>query len=181
MRGPGRLLKAVAVGLALSPGLAACSTAPPAAPGPPAAIPWTSELLERAEALAATLADAPSAPDGTLRVRLAFEDAVDLDLFVSDPLQETVYFANDRSGSGGVLEKDMRCGMPGPRIERVSWSPAPAGRFRVGVDFPRRCDGAAGGPAPFAIAVERGGSRTLQRGVIEAGIFLPIVDRFDVR
>ncbi|MCP5058761.1 MAG: hypothetical protein GY937_18830 [bacterium] len=178
MRSSRRAMSVVAASLAL----AACSTAPPApADGPPTAIPWTSELLERAEALAATLADAPTAPDGTLRVRLAFEDAVDLDLFVSDPLQETVYFANDRSGSGGVLEKDMRCGMPGPRIERVSWSPAPAGRYRVGVDFPRRCDGASGGPAPFAIAVERGGSRTLQRGVIEAGIFLPIVDRFDVR
>ncbi len=179
MRGFGRAMKAVVASLAL--GLAAGSTAPPApADAASTTVPWTSELLERAEALAATLAEAPSAPDGTLRVRLAFEDAVDLDLFVSDPLQETVYFANDRSGSGGVLEEDMRCEIPGPRIESVSWNPPIAGRYRVGVDFPRRCDGGTGGPAPFAIAVERGGSRTLQRGVIEAGIFLPIVDRFDV-
>ncbi|MCP3986850.1 MAG: hypothetical protein GY723_20885 [bacterium] len=170
--------------VSLALGLAACSTAPPTPPSagvPGAATPWTPELLERAEALAATLTEDPPGQQGTLRVRLAFEDEVDLDLFVSDPLQETVYFANDRSGSGGRLDRDVRCGMPGPRIENVDFDRPLTGRYRVGVDFPRRCNGRGGGPAPFAIAVERGGSRTLQRGVISAGIFLPIVDRFDVR
>lgn len=180
MRRPRRVGSALVAILGLAG--VCCSTAPPAPKTVPvAASGWTPELLERAEALAATLADGPLAPEGTLRVRLAFEAEVDLDLFVSDPLQETVYFANDRSRSGGELDADARCGMPEPRVESVSWSAPPSGRYRVGVDFPRRCDGHSGGHAPFAIAVERGGSRTLQRGVIDAGVFLPIVDRFDVR
>ena len=159
-----------------------CTTAPPApATVPVAAKAWTPDLAERAEALAAILADGPAAPEGSLRVRLAFEDDVDLDLFVSDPLKETVYFANDRSQSGGALDADARCETPGPRIEQVSWSTPLPGRYRVGVDFPRRCGGRTRGRAPFAIAVERGGSRTLHRGVIDAGVFLPIVDRFDLR
>ncbi len=159
--------------------LGACGGPPTPATIPVDPAPWGSELTERAEALAASLTEAPPAPPGELRVRLAFEAEVDLDLFVTDPLEESVYFANDRSRSGGALDADARCETPAPHFETVRWETPPKGRYRIGVDFPRRCSG--GGRAPFAIAVERDGTRTLHRGVIDAGIFLPIVDRFDLR
>ncbi len=130
--------------------------------------------------MVAALAEADAPAEGAVRVRLAFGEAVDLDLFVSDPLQETVYFANARSRSGGRLLADRRCGMQAPRIETVEWSSPPPGRYRVGIDFPRRCEGSTR-VAVYALAVERGGRRTIHRGMIEAGSFLPEVDRFDFR
>ena len=56
----------------------------------------------------------PAAPgteacDGELRVNLSSSGGVDLDLYVTDPGHETVYFANPRSGSEGTLEHDVAC------------------------------------------------------------------------
>ena len=159
----------------------ACASDGPAPRNVPAVAEVSPALLAEAEALAATLSEAPPPAEDALRVRLAFGEAFDLDLFVSDPLQETVYFANERAQSGGVLREDQRCGSPAPRIEVVEWAAPPPGRYRVGIDFPSRC--AKGGPrqAPYAVAIERGGRRTLLRGVAELGVFVPIVDRFDHR
>ena len=80
-----------------------------------------------------------AAPAGALRVELAFGQDADLDLYVTDPLQETVYFANTPSQQGGVLLDDRRCDSPPPRIETVVFEHPPPGRYRVGVDYPRRC------------------------------------------
>ena len=44
-----------------------------------------------------------------LSVQLAFEADTDLDLYVTGPLLETVYFANLASKSGGELSADVRC------------------------------------------------------------------------
>lgn len=131
--------------------------------------------------MAGLLAEAPAPAPGSLRIRLAFGEAADLDLFVSDPLQETVYFANDTSKSGGSLLLDQRCGSPGPRVEVVEWRAPPPGRYRIGIDFPRSCGPGGRNRVPYALAVERGGERTLHRGVADLGVFVPIVDRFDYR
>ncbi len=142
---------------------------------------WSADRIEEAEALAAVLAEAPAAPEGTFRVRLAFGAEVDLDLFVSDPLEESVYFANDRAASGGELIGDRRCEHPAPRVETIEWSAPPTGRYRIGVDFPRRCGDGTARTAVFALAVEHGASRTLHRGLIDVGVFLPVVARQDLR
>ena len=68
---------------------------------------------------------APSAPtaagavsEGGLRVELVFSDDADLDLYVTGPDLETVYFANTPTRAGGALERDLRCdGEPGTRVE----------------------------------------------------------------
>ncbi|HEB90453.1 MAG TPA: hypothetical protein ENI85_12850 [Deltaproteobacteria bacterium] len=78
---------------------------------------------------------------GDLVVRLAYGPEADLDLFVTDPDQEAVYFANSPSRSGGRLVADRRCGDPAPRIEVVHYPRPIGGRYRVGVDFHRRCEG----------------------------------------
>ena len=109
-----------------------------------------------------------------MQVTLRFGDAADLDLYVTDPLQETVYFANSPSRSGGALESDRRCDSPAPRIEVVRFERPPPGRYRVGVDYPERCR-AAKDPIPFLVVVEAQGRRHERRGTIELGQFLPIV------
>src|SRR5262245_1845234 len=79
--------------------LAAVSCATPAPPAPPA--------LEL------------PAPAGGLRVERHFGAEADLDLYVTDPLQETVYFANSPTRRGGRLEQDLRCDAATPRSEVV--------------------------------------------------------------
>jgi hypothetical protein len=121
----------------------------------------------------------PTPKPGKLRVRLAFGAEADLDLFVTDPTHESVYFANSPSRSGGELHSDLRCGSEAPRIEVVSFERAPPGRYRVGVDFPERCD-ALQSPVALVVSVETQLGRKLHRQSIRPRIFEPIVLEFDI-
>ena len=118
--------------------------------------------------------DGGAPPPGTLRVRLAFPARADLDLFVTDPAHETVYFANSPSRSGGQLERDVRCDDPAPRVETVVFPDAAPGRYRVGVDYPKPCEGHEG-EASFVVAVDGRGPTETRQGRIAPGIFQPIV------
>ena len=136
-----------------------------------------------ANALALQLAANPLMPPipGEVRVRLVFGDSADLDLYVTDPRQETVYFANSPSRGGGRLDHDVRCDEPAPRIETVAFDAALPGRYRVGVDFPPvTCDGAKNAVA-FVVVFESHGQRREMRLSIRPGEFLPIVLEADVR
>ncbi|MDX1642860.1 MAG: PPC domain-containing protein, partial [Thermoanaerobaculia bacterium] len=158
-----------------------CTGAPPAAGPDPGA--WTPAQRAQAEALEASLAADPPAPPGSLRVRLAFGAAADLDLYVSDPAKETVYYANTPSKSGGALEADRRCAHPAPRVERVRFDAPPPGGYRVGVDAPRRCgeDAEGGDPVVYVVAVERPGRPLLlRRGRITPVRFDPVVVELDL-
>ena len=136
-----------------------------------------ARLLREGDVLAAALvasAAAPLAP-GALRVRLVFGAGADLDLYVTDPLQETVYFANSPSRAGGRLDHDRRCDDPAPRIETVTFPDPHAGVYRVGVDFPESCDRSRD-PVAFAVVVERNGQVFAeQRSAIMPLHFAPIV------
>lgn len=76
-------------------------------------------------------------------MELVFGAEADLDLYVSDPAHETAYFANTPVRSGGAHLRDLRCDAASPRVEVVRWEAPPAGSYRVGVDFPERCDARA--------------------------------------
>jgi hypothetical protein len=86
-----------------------------------------------------------AAPDEPgITIILAWDAPVDLDLYVTDPTWETVYFGNNPSRSGARLTRDMRCTDtkgegPFREIARIA-APAPGG-YRVGVDFIERCSG----------------------------------------
>lgn len=141
------------------------------------------ELAEAARLrawLERTLAERPRAAAEVLRISLAFAPDVDLDLYVTDPLQETVYFANSPSRAGGRLEADLHCGSPGSgeRAERVRFAEPPAGRYRVSVDHPRSCGRARA--AGYALAVERGGRVELHSGSVRPGEFQLVALEFDV-
>lgn len=78
-------------------------------------------------------------PPGALEIRLEFSEQADLDLFVTDPDQETVYFGNSPSRGGGQLIDDTGCPSPLPRTEVVRFVAPRPGRYRVGIDYTRSC------------------------------------------
>ncbi len=142
---------------------------------------WNDALRRQAAALEQALAQdaSESLPPDAARVRLAFGTGADLDLYVTDPLTESLYFANTPIRSGGELDADQTCDDPAPRVETALFSPASPGRYRVGVDFMTRCQRGAA-RVPFAVEVLSDGLRRLERGLIDFGHFEPLVLQFDV-
>ncbi|MBW2389154.1 MAG: hypothetical protein JRG89_12040 [Deltaproteobacteria bacterium] len=140
------------------------------------------EFDSEVSALEQVLAGEQAPEPGVLRFVLAFGAEADLDLFVTGPRYESVYFANTPSVVGGALEADLRCGSAAPRLEKIHYSDPPPGPYRVGIDFPERCD-KRGAAVPFAVSVRRGGDAPLAtaRGVIHPGEFLTIVLETELR
>src|SRR5437764_12126764 len=106
----------VVIGVSAVP-MVGCRARPAAAPAPP---PMT---------VAGT-------PTEGVSVALLWSAPVDLDLYVTDPSLETVYFANPRSQSGGRLKQDVTCTADTrqARLESAAWPSPPKGLYRVGVD-----------------------------------------------
>lgn len=145
-------------------------------------------LAERANALALLLDEGVDESldgqhaDGGIVVRLAFGDEADLDLYVTDPLLDTVYFARHESRTGGRISADVRCGTHGPRVEEVRFEVPWAGRYRVGVDHPKRCDGApAPAPAAYAVTARVEGNTYRASGSVALEQFQLVVLEFDVK
>jgi hypothetical protein len=133
--------------------------------------------LERSFPLSAP-APAPAPPG--LRIHLAFGADADLDLYVTDPLQETVYFANTPSRSGGRLVADRHCGESGgDRVEEVLFDDPPPGRYRVSVDYARWC-GRSRRPVGFAVGMELRGLGSIEAGAVAPLEFRPVVLEFEV-
>ncbi len=109
---------------------------------------------------------APPAPGAGASVSLLWSGPVDLDLYVTDPTLETLYFANRRTANGGLLARDARCadGRFEWWTERADWTAPPPGRYRVGVDFPEACDGRTDAAA-FRVVVDVNGRREERTGV----------------
>ena len=70
---------------------------------------------------------------------LAFGADADLDLYVTDPLLETVYFANQSSRSGGQFLEDVRCDEEQIKVEEIRFDAPMPGRYRIGIDYPNAC------------------------------------------
>jgi hypothetical protein len=121
---------------------------------------------------------APPAP-GELRVELVFGAGADLDLYLTDPSQETVYYANTPSGgSEGRLERDLRCDDPAPRVETIVLPNAPPGRYRVGIDHAGGCRGGGNANEPYLVIVETDARRREIPGEIPRRRFLVRVLEF---
>lgn len=140
----------------------------------------------------------PAAPPGAerlepsraaVRVVLLWGDPVDLDLYVTDPSLETVYFGNTPAGSGGKLAGDVDCekvrrtagGGGGEKAlsETVLWTRGPAGRYRVGVDFIDPC-GSGSREARFRVVADVAGRRLERVGRLARERFEPVVLEFDL-
>lgn len=123
------------------------------------------------------IATAPPPAAGELRVQLAFPDG-DLDLYVTNAHAEAIYFWNTPAETGGALERDVRCKDPRPRTEVVRIPDAPPGRYRVAVDYARRCEGA--GRVGFAVLLEHAGRRATATGEIGPHEWLARVLDFEI-
>jgi len=134
---------------------------------------WTPALEAEAAQLEAALAQRSPPSGGTLRVLLAFGAAADLDLYVTDPRDETIYFANERSATGGRLVEDARCASPSPRIEEISFTAPSAGRYRIGVDYMVWRDECGEQPpvVVYVLALEGPSGRRIERGLARRGLF----------
>ncbi|MGH0036699.1 MAG: hypothetical protein ACQGVK_16875 [Myxococcota bacterium] len=113
-------------------------------------------------------------PDDRLRIRLAFFGGADLDLYLTDPLQETIYFARRETRSGGVLLQDVRCDAPPPRIEAAVFPDPAPGVYRIGVDYAGACSDSPR-PEGFVLEVVYRGRRWMRRDSIAPMHFEPIV------
>lgn len=100
---------------------------------------------------------APAGGPG-LTVTLAWTAPADLDLYVTEPERESVYYALPRSRHGGMFLGDARCadGARQGGEERARWTDPPPGRYRVGVDLPELCAGRAR-QVPYRLVVEYDG------------------------
>ena len=125
---------------------------------------------------------APVATSG-LSVLLTWEAPVDLDLYVTDPTFETVYFANNPTRTGARLLRDARCAdvldKGAPPVEQANLPNPQPGRYRVGVDFIDVCT-ATKQPASFRVVIEFGGQRREITGTIRPQEFEPIVTEFSL-
>ena len=123
-------------------------------------------------------------PFSGLRVALVWSSPVDLDLYLTDPTWETVYFANNPSRTGAQLLRDMRCRdvVSGDKVfvELAGMTTPLPGHYRVGVDFIDTCN-ATHDPANFRIVVDFGDQRREATGTIGLAEFQPIVVEFDLR
>ncbi len=152
-----------------------------AMPGNADPVAWNAAQRARADLFEVALDrsdEAPLAP-GSLRIGLAFGGGADLDLYVTDPLHETVYFGNSPSSDGGVLARDLRCDAQVPRVETVTFPEARAGGYRVGVDYPESCS-PKGHPVAFVIRIDFGADSQVERRLIEPLRFQAIVHEFEI-
>lgn len=85
---------------------------------------------------------------GDVQVTLRWNTYNDIDLYVIDPLGVVIYYGYPYSSSGGQLDVDANrgCGsnMTDKAVENIFWptGAAPAGTFRVAVDYFANCSGA---------------------------------------
>ena len=86
----------------------------------------------------------PTLGTGDIQVTLRWTTTDDLDLYVTDPAGQTVFYGNRNIGSGGQLDVDANaaCGSPTTSpIENIFWpvGGAPQGDYVIEVDLFTRC------------------------------------------
>jgi hypothetical protein len=84
-----------------------------------------------------------SVATGDVQVSVAWDSPTDVDLRVTDPSGEEVYFGNLQSASGGFLDLDSNpaCSIDGVNNENIVWPTggAPDGMYKVSLDYWSDC------------------------------------------
>lgn len=99
---------------------------------------------------------------GQVQITLAWDTTADIDLYVTDPYNETINYSSTQSRSGGHLDIDARgaCGNGHQTVENVYWdtNTPPPGNYRVEVHYwaGDQCSTAAG-PTPITMSISVGG------------------------
>ncbi len=130
---------------------------------------------------------APAAPPAALAtgltVQVTWNARVDLDLYLTDPTSETVYFGNNPSRTGARLLRDTRCddiaSATAPFVETATMAEPVPGHYRVGVDFIDRCGG-SDKLVEFRVVVDLAGARRDTTGMVRPDQFQPVALEFDL-
>ncbi len=100
----------------------------------------------------------PAPTTGDVQVLLSWNNYNDLDLLVTDPNGESVWFKNRMVSSGGQLQIDMNVEYPDSKtpIENIYWPPggAPNGTYNVYLLYYKQHENAD--PNPYKISVKHG-------------------------
>ena len=105
---------------------------------------------------------------GDVQVTLTWQADVDVDLYVTDPAGDTVYYGNRNVSSGGELDRDNMCGdFEWGRPENVYWpeSGAPSGTYAVEVRYYGSC-GSEDPSVAWTVRVIAGGTAQSFSGVL---------------
>lgn len=85
---------------------------------------------------------------GSVQITLAWNSGADIDLYVTDPYNETISYMQTSSSSGGQLDHDARgecVPSSGPTVENVYWNNSPPrGTYRIEIHNYSPCDVAMG-------------------------------------
>ncbi|MEM9907023.1 MAG: hypothetical protein AAF921_18570 [Cyanobacteria bacterium P01_D01_bin.44] len=99
--------------------------------------PFTPEVIEQIPRI--------TLQTGDVQITLDWSVAADLDLSITDPNGDRIYYDNKIIPSEGQLEADIVCDnlLPNPpQAENIFWPTdvAPAGNYTIGVDLSSRCE-----------------------------------------
>ena len=96
---------------------------------------------------------------GDVQVNVQWDAASDVDLHVVEPSGEEIFYANDSSSTGGLLDLDSNpaCAIDGVQNENIVWpsGAAPRGRYVVRVDYFAGCGVAS---TNYIVTVRRSGA-----------------------
>jgi subtilisin family serine protease len=110
----------------------------------------------------------PSPSTGDVQVLLNWNNYNDLDLIVTDPYNESVWFKNRRVSSGGQLEIDMNVEYPDSKqpLENIYWKQgdAPSGTYNVYLLYFKQHENIA--ENPYKITVKHGDKTDEYTGTI---------------
>lgn len=100
---------------------------------------------------------------GNVQITLAWNSGADIDLYVTDPNNETIYYGHTASNSGGSLDHDGRgdCVQNtggNPTVENIFWNgQPPRGNYRVEIHNYSACNRATGA-TQTTLSIAVGGS-----------------------
>jgi hypothetical protein len=102
----------------------------------------------------------PCIGTGDVAISLRWYSVADLDLYVTEPNGETIFYGNPTSNTGGQLDQDANAACSNPTttpIENIFWAPtlAPTGTYTVSVDIYDRC---GVNNIPFELTVRNDGN-----------------------
>jgi uncharacterized protein YfaP (DUF2135 family) len=108
---------------------------------------------------------------GDIQATLTWDSTNDLDLWVTDPSGDTIYYRNSLSSTGGELDVDANAdclNLTTDPIENIFWDTgeAPMGRFEVAVQYFKQCETNA--PISYHLRLEVDGEVTEYDNVILA-------------
>ena len=112
----------------------------------------------------------PSPSTGDVQVLLSWNNYNDLDLVVTDPYNESVWFKNRRVPSGGQLQIDMNVEYPDSKtpIENIYWQQgaAPNGTYNIYLLYYKRHESTIN-ETPYNVKVKYGGKIEDYNGIIK--------------